>query len=55
MWIVNICSAMWESGRYESPFSFSSMPNAPMPPAAVHARLSWLSITAFGGPVVPDV
>ena len=22
---------------------------------AVHVRLSWLSMTAFGGPVVPEV
>ena len=55
MWIVAICSAMCDSGRYDSEVSPSSSPLTSISARAVHARFSCDSITPFGGPVVPDV
>src|SRR4051812_40172511 len=54
-WIENICSAMCESGRYDRLESEPFMPTIWMAVLAVHARLRCDSITAFGGPVVPEV
>jgi hypothetical protein len=53
--MVNTCSAMCDSGRYERVQSSASnlwiLPTHSM----VHTQLPWLSITALGGPVVPEV
>ncbi len=55
MWMVPVCSAMCDSGRYDR-LTSSSAP-APMVTSscAVHARLPCDSITPLGGPVVPEV
>ena len=53
--MVNICSAMCDSGRYESDPVAGPMPIAGIAWPAVQVRFSCESITAFGGPVVPDV
>ncbi len=54
-WMLSICSAMCDSGRYDSSASSGPAPVSSSATAAVHARLRCESITPFGGPVVPDV
>ncbi len=53
--MVNCCSAMCDSGRYERIRSLGPSPITGIAWPAVQVRLSWESITAFGGPVVPEV
>ena len=54
-WMVKTCSAMCESGRYESAASVRGRPRASARRFAVHARFSCESMTPLGGPVVPEV
>jgi len=55
MWIVAICSATCDSGRYDTDTSPLWPPPTSHRQRAVHARLPCDSITPLGGPVVPDV
>ena len=55
MCTVHICSAMCDSGKYETETSPSGRPARSTVRRDVHARFLCDSITPFGGPVVPDV
>ena len=52
---TNGMAAMCDSGRYDSTRSLAVAPTRPQACSAVQVRLSWVSITALGRPVVPEV
>ena len=49
------CSPTHENGRNDTMSSVSRTRSTCVTPVAIATRLRWLSIAAFGSPVVPDV
>ena len=55
MWIENICSATWHSGKYDTRPSRSVQPSMVFNPRAAAPSPRQLICAALGGPVEPEV